>query len=232
MLYAISDLHLSLDGNKPMEVFGDGWKNYLDAIESSWLSLVGAADTVLLAGDLSWAMKLENARADFAFLERMPGQKVIIRGNHDYWWSSYNKVLAAVPHSVHPLQNNAYRLPDEQVVVCGSRGWIIADEKSTEEDKKIYARELIRMQMALDDAKAKMQDSDKLYAMIHYPPFGFSFEPTEMTALFERYGVDKVIYGHIHGKSSFHKKKVDIHGIQYILTSTDMIDHTLVAIDK
>lgn len=231
MIYAISDLHLSLDGNKPMEIFGDGWKNYLQSVERSWLDLVGPEDTVLLAGDLSWAMRLENAKADFEFLSRMPGEKVIIRGNHDYWWSSYNKVQLAVPQSVHPLQNNAYRLPHEGVVVCGSRGWTIADDKSTDEDKKIYLRELLRMEMALKDAKAKMEDGDRLYVMIHYPPFGNFFEKTEMTALFDTYGVAKVIYGHIHSKTSFHKKVVRISETDYYLTSTDMVDHQLVAIE-
>lgn len=231
MIYAISDLHLSLDGNKPMEVFGDGWKNYLDSIENSWQSLVRPSDTVLLAGDLSWAMKLENAKADFAFLTRMNGQKIIVRGNHDYWWSSYNKVCLAVPPSVHALQNNAYRLADEHVVVCGSRGWLIADENSTDEDKKIYARELIRMRMALDDAKKKLQEGDKLYVLTHYPPFGNNFERTAMTDLFNEYGVGKVIYGHIHSKTSYHRLYFRIGEVEYILTSTDLRDHKLIPIE-
>ena len=230
MIYAISDLHLSLDGNKPMEVFGDGWKGYLDLVEASWNSLVGEGDTVLLAGDLSWAMKLENARADFAFLARMKGEKVIIRGNHDYWWSSYNKVILAVPPSVHPLQNNAYRLANEGVVVCGSRGWTIACDKSSDEDKKIYQRELIRMQLALDDAKRIMQEGDRLFAMTHYPPFGNNFEGTEMTALFEANGVEKVIYGHIHSKTSYYELSRTIGGVDYILTSTDLRNHCLTPI--
>ena len=214
-----------------MEVFGDGWKNYLDLIESSWLDLVQPEDTVLLAGDLSWAMRLEDARADFAFLDRLPGQKVIIRGNHDYWWSSYNKVQLAVPPSVHPLQNNAIRLDGEHVVVCGSRGWLIADDKSTDEDKKIYARELIRMQMALEDARQKIQDGDRLLVMIHYPPFGNAYERTEMTALFESFGVAKVIYGHIHSKTSHYRLCFTLNDIEYVLTSTDLRDHRLIPIE-
>lgn len=230
MIYAISDLHLSLDGNKPMEVFGGGWKDYLNQVEASWSALVREEDTVLLAGDLSWALKLENAKADFTFLDRMPGQKVIIRGNHDYWWSSYNKVCLAVPPSVHPLQNNAYRIDGEGVVVCGSRGWLIADDKSTDEDKKIYNRELIRMQMALDDAVRIRREGDRLFVMTHYPPFGLNFAPTEMTALFSRYGVEKVIYGHIHGKASYYELMRTIDGVIYVLTSTDLRDHTLTLI--
>ena len=231
MIYAISDLHLSLDGNKPMEVFGDGWKNYLETVETSWESLVQPTDTVLLAGDLSWAMKLENARADFDFLTRMKGGKVIVRGNHDYWWSSYNKVCLAVPPSVHPLQNNAFRLAQENVVVCGSRGWLIADDKSTDEDKKIYARELIRMEMALTDAKKQLQEGDRLFVLTHYPPFGAHFEPTAMTALFETYGVSKVIYGHVHSKTSYHRLSFMMGGVEYILTSTDLRDHQLTPIE-
>lgn len=230
MIYAISDLHLSLNGNKPMEVFGDGWKNYLDVVKSSWLSNVTETDSVLLSGDLSWAMKLEDARGDFEFLRDLPGQKIIIRGNHDYWWNSYNKVMLAVPPNVHPLQNNAYRLENEGVVVCGSRGWTIADDNSTDEDKKIYQRELIRMQMALDDAVKRKKEGDKMYVMIHYPPFTGVFEPTAMTELFDRYQVDTVIYGHIHSKNSFHRKEAIIHGIRYLLTSTDILDHQLVRV--
>lgn len=230
MIYAISDLHLSLDGNKPMQVFGDGWTDYLDIVEASWRASVTDADTVLLAGDLSWAMRLEDARADFVFLNDLPGQKIIIRGNHDYWWSSYNKVKLAVPPSVHALQNNAYRLPAEHVVVCGSRGWTITEESGSDEDKKIYRRELLRMQMALEDAHKQLAEDDRLYVMIHYPPFGYNFERTEMTNLFRDFRVDKVIYGHIHGKNSFHRKRTVIDGIEYILTSTDMVEHTLVPI--
>ena len=225
MIYAISDLHLSLMGNKPMSVFGDGWANYLEILQANWLSIVCPEDTVLLAGDLSWAMKLEETTADFAFLHRLPGQKILIRGNHDYWWNSYNKVLLAVPPDVHPLQNNALRLPDEHCVVCGSRGWNIPVENDTEENIRIFARELIRMQMALDEAHKLLQEGDKLIVMTHYPPFVGKFEESDMTKLFNDYRVDTVVYGHIHDKRSFHKKFVTIHGIDYILTSTDLVDH-------
>ena len=176
-------------------------------------------------------MRVENAKADFEFLSRMPGNKIIIRGNHDYWWSSYNKVMLALPSSVRALQNNALRLEREGVVVCGSRGWTVADDKSTDDDKKIWARELIRMQMALEDATAKRQEGDRLYVMVHYPPFSYNFDPTAMTDLFDNFHADKVIYGHIHSKSSFHRLRTVIHGVEYLLTSTDMIDHRLVAIE-
>ena len=225
MIYAISDLHLSLMGNKPMSVFGDGWANYLQLVQDNWRALVQPTDTVLLAGDLSWAMKLEETTADFAFLQSLPGQKILIRGNHDYWWNSYNKILLAVPPSVHPLQNNAIRLAEEHCVVCGSRGWNIPVENDTEENVRIFNRELIRMQMALDHAHKLLCDEDKLVVMTHYPPYVGKFEETAMTRLFNDYRVDTVVYGHIHDKRSFYKKAVTIHGIDYLLSSTDLIDH-------
>lgn len=225
MIYAISDLHLSLMGNKPMSVFGDGWNNYLEILSDNWRSLVRDEDTVLLAGDFSWAMKLEDTKEDFAFLRTLPGRKIMIRGNHDYWWSSYNKVQLVVPLGVYTLQNNAIRLAEEHCVVCGSRGWIIPVEQDTEENERIFARELIRMQMALDEAHKLLREDDKLIVMTHYPPYANKFEETKMTSLFNDYRVDTVVYGHIHDKHSFHKKHVVIHGIDYLLTSTDILDH-------
>lgn len=227
MIYAISDLHLSFGSNKPMEVFGEGWQDYLSKIKASW-SALSDTDTVLLAGDLSWAMRLENAAEDFAFLSSLPGRKIITRGNHDYWWNSYNKLRLALPKDVIALQNNAVRI--EGAVVCGSRGWLIPTPDSPEEDVKIFNRELIRLQMSLDEGKKLLEPGDQLIVMIHYPPYVGRFESTPFTKLFKDYGVDKVVYGHIHGKGSFHKRNVHIDGVEYILTSTDMVDHTLVPI--
>ncbi len=229
MIYAISDLHLSLNGSKPMEVFGDDWVGYLSLIEQSWRSLVKDEDVVLLAGDLSWEMKLEGAVKDAEWVDALPGKKLIIRGNHDYWWSSYNKVCLSLPSSIHAIQNNAIRI--DGAVVCGSRGWTPTPEDGDPNDRKLWLRELTRMELALEDATKLRQEGDKLIAMIHYPPFVGKFEPTDMTRLFDRYSVDTVVYGHIHGKHSFHKDIVEIEGIKYYLTSTDMIGHHLVKID-
>lgn len=212
-----------------MEVFGDGWQGYLDKISADWRSKVTDADTVLLAGDLSWAMKLDEAVLDAAFLHNLPGTKVIIRGNHDYWWSSYNKIKCALPKDIIPLQNNAVRLPCG-VVLCGSRGWTIPTPDSPDEDVRIFSRELVRMQLALTEAHKLLQDGDELIAMIHYPPFVGRFEPTPMTQLFDDFRVDKVVYGHIHGRNSFHKREVMIHAIPYYLTSCDMTDFQLTPI--
>ena len=229
MIYAISDLHLSLNGSKPMEVFGDDWTNYLATVEESWRATVSEDDVVLLAGDLSWEMKLDGAVKDAEWVHVLPGQKVIIRGNHDYWWSSYNKVCSALPSSIHAIQNNAIRLGN--AVFCGSRGWMPTPEDGDANDRKLWLRELTRMQLALEDAAKQRKEGDKLIAMVHYPPFVGKFEPTQMTDLFDTFHVDAVVYGHVHGKHSFHRDIVDIHGIKYYLTSTDMVDHHLVKID-
>jgi Predicted phosphohydrolase len=151
-LFAISDLHLSFSTEKPMDIFGTAWDNYFERISEDWKGKVSDDDVVLLAGDLSWGMSLSDAAADLAALDALPGKKVIIRGNHDYWWSSYAKVKQAVKNTaIIPVQNDAVKLGTH--IICGTRGWDIAYSNSTDDDKKIYARELIRLEMSLNAAE-------------------------------------------------------------------------------
>jgi predicted phosphohydrolase len=173
-VFAISDLHLSFSSDKPMDIFGDNWTGYWEKIKIDWTSKVSDEDIVLIAGDISWAMSLENARIDFAELEKLSGRKVIIRGNHDYWWSSYSKVKAVLSKTTFAVQNNAVRIDD--CLFCGTRGWTIAAEGSNEEDKKIYDRELQRLKLSLEDMKKQKKEGDKVFGLIHYPPFNVKFE--------------------------------------------------------
>ena len=227
-IFAISDLHLSVNNPKPMNIFGPVWDNYLDAITSDWKEKVSGDDIVLIAGDISWAMYLENAKPDLDFIGALPGKKIILRGNHDYWWKSISSVRDILPQGMYALQNDALRLGD--VVFCGSRGWTVPEGKAqSEADKKIYDREIIRMGLSLDDAQKKKQAGDKLVAMIHYPPFNSRFESSPFTELFEKCGVDRVVYGHLHGYSKG-EKKICRNGIDYYLTSCDMIGNRLVEI--
>lgn len=224
-VFAISDLHLSFSSDKPMDVFGVVWENYFEKIVEDWQNKVGENDVVLLAGDLSWAMSLENAAVDIAQLAKLKGKKVIIKGNHDYWWSSYAKVKSLIKDTqIIALQNNAVRF--DGVVVCGTRGWTICTENSLVEDKKIYDRELIRMELSLKEAQKLMQEGDKLIAMIHYPPLENGMEESGFTRLFSQYGVDKVVYGHIHGKSRA-IMQYNVDGIDYLLTSCDKLGNRL-----
>ncbi|NCA68386.1 MAG: hypothetical protein EOM87_10050 [Clostridia bacterium] len=228
MIFAISDLHLNAKGDKPMDIFGGNWEGYLDAIKASWTASVSSEDVVLIAGDISWAMNLDDAMKDIQAIAALPGKKVIIRGNHDYWWNSYNKLTQALPEGIYALQNNALRFGD--TIICGTRGWDIASDNSSEEDKKIYARELIRLELALEDMKKLRKDGDTVIGMIHYPPFSVRRENSGFTALFSRYGVDKVVYGHLHGKDVLVYPYVKLEGVEYYLTSCDLVNNKLVKI--
>ena len=151
-VFAISDLHLSVNNPKPMDIFGPQWESYLDKIFLDWQEKVEEDDLVLLAGDFSWAMKLEDSVSDFEMIKKLPGKKVIIRGNHDYWWKSITAVRKILPENFYAIQNDALKFQD--VIVCGTRLWNLPDmKKFTEEDEKIYKRELIRLRLTLENAK-------------------------------------------------------------------------------
>lgn len=225
-IYAVSDLHLSINNPKPMNIFGAAWENYLGDIERS-LGGVKPDDLVLIAGDLSWAMTLDAATADLDYIGGLPGIKVITRGNHDYWWKGIGAVRAKLPSGVYAVQNDCVKFGN--VIVCGSRGWS-ADDKS-EDGKRLFARELLRMEMSLQAMEKQRGEGDKVVFMIHYPPFNARFDDNEVTALFERFKVDAVIYGHLHGKDCRAKRYLVKNGIPYYLTSCDKIDNTAVKIE-
>ena len=227
-VFAISDLHLSINNPKPMDIFGPVWQGYLDKIFEDWKAKVSDEDLVLLAGDFSWAMKLEDTKEDFALLSSLPGKKIIIRGNHDYWWKSISAVRAFLPQNFYAIQNDAIKFGD--IVVCGTRGWMVPERNSeqSEENKKIYDREVIRLELTLESASKLRQEGDKLICIMHYPPCNFTRDDSEFTSLIEKYKVDKVVFGHLHGKkiqTTFIKN-----GIPYYLTSCDIVDNKLIGI--
>lgn len=224
-IYAISDLHLSINNPKPMNIFGEVWDDYLGSIEKS-LERVAPDDIVLLAGDLSWAMTLEAAAPDLEYIGGYPGKKVIIRGNHDYWWKGIGAVRNALPPNVYAIQNDCIRIGD--CLLCGSRGWS-ADDK-TEDGKRLYARELLRIEMSLKEMEKLRADGDRVIFMIHYPPFNARFENNAVTELFAKYRVDAVVYGHLHGKDCRTKAFLQKDGIKYYLTSCDRVNNTAVEI--
>lgn len=229
-VYSISDLHLSICGAKPMDIFGTTWENYLEKLQQDWQSKVSKDDIVLLAGDLSWAMKLDDALVDINFLNKLNGIKIIIKGNHDYWWNSYSALKENLPKDVIAIQNNAVKL--KEYVICGSRGWTVPEQNviQSPNDKKIYDRELIRMELSLKSAKTLAKDGDKIIVMIHYPPFNSKIDDSDFTKLFEKYGVNKVVFGHLHGSKSRLKNIFNKNGIEYILTSCDLVDNKLIKI--
>lgn len=228
-VYAISDLHLSINNSKPMNIFGPVWDNYLEEIVEDWEKKVTDEDVVLLAGDLSWAMKLEDAKIDLEFLKNLKGKKILLRGNHDYWWSTISKVRNILPENIFAIQNDSLVL--DNYIFCGSRGWIVDDSKMTDSnDKKIFERELIRLEMSLKEAKAKQDNNQEIICLMHYPPFDKNNGPTKFTELIEKYEVKTVIYGHLHGKVPNVKEVLNLNGVNYYLTSCDMVKNKLIEI--
>lgn len=228
-IYAISDLHISTGTNKPMDIFGGNWVGYLDEIFSDWQSKVSDEDVVLIGGDISWAMNIDEAIPDLKTLENLKGKKVLIKGNHDYWWSGIGKVRDILPANFYALQNDCVRF--DGVVICGSRCWSSPGSPDfNESDMKIYLRETERLKLSLASAKKVRQENDKLIALVHFPPFNVHRESNLFTEIFENNGVDAVVYGHLHGKNVRADKVVVKNGIKYYLTSCDQVDNKLTEI--
>ncbi len=228
-VFSISDLHLDINNTKPMDIFGPVWHNHLDKIVASWNELVTDDDVVILAGDYSWAMKLDEVVPDFDFINQLKGTKIIIRGNHDYWWSSVTKVREKLPPKTYALQNDAIKIGD--CIFCGNRGWLIPEGKfDTEENQKIYSRELIRLELSLKNAKKLQKNNEKIIYITHYPPFNNKREPSKYTTMLEEYGVSYVVFGHLHGYVNPNMLYNEINGIKYYLTSCDAVKNKLVKI--
>lgn len=221
-IFAIGDLHLSGTAPKPMSIFGTHWEDHWDKIQKRWREQAGEEDVVLIPGDISWAMTLREAVPDLSDLGALPGRKVLIRGNHDYWWSSISKVRSSLPPSVYALQNDHLVLEDW--TFCGTRGWQSPGVRgNTPQDEKIYARELLRLQMSLQG----IADPERCIVLLHYPPFDEGGRPTPVTKLLAEAGPRHVVYGHMHGEST--KNGVDgaVDGIEYHLVSCDHLGFRL-----
>lgn len=222
-LYAIADLHLSFSVDKPMDVFGEAWLRHDEKIKEDWLLKVQPEDTVLIPGDISWATGFDEAKVDLQWIQDLPGKKIMIRGNHDYWWTSLTKMSQAFPE-IFFLQNNFYEYDTH--VICGTRGWNCPNKVNFDEhDEKIYKRELIRLKLSLDSGKKRQKP---IIVMTHYPPTNDKFQPSGFTEIYEAYGVERVLYGHLHTDLSFVAGLKGLHGgIQYDLVSCDYLDFKL-----
>ena len=228
-IFAISDLHISTNTDKPMDVFGGNWVGYLDKIKADWNEKVSDDDLVLIGGDISWAMNIADAKKDIETLKDLKGKKIFIKGNHDYWWSGIGKVRDMLPENCYALQNDSIRF--DGVVICGSRCWSVPGAPDfKEQDMKIYLRETERLKLSLSSASKLKQEGDKLIALVHYPPFNVRRENSMFTDIFEQNGVDSVIYGHLHGKTVRSDKLVIKNGVKYYLTSCDQVDNKLTEI--
>ena len=226
-LYAIGDLHFSTAVNKPMNIFGNNWEGHESKIIDNWKEKVKDDDTVLVLGDTSWGINLGEASQDLDIIDQLPGKKIFIKGNHDYWWTTVTN-LNKLYENMNFLQTNFYDYED--YAICGGRGWMCPnDVKFDENDRKIYIREENRIRLSLQSAVKK--GYSKLIVITHYPPTNDKLEDSIFTKLYEEYNVEKVIYGHLHGKDSFKMGLKGVrNGVEYTLASCDYIDFNLVQV--
>ena len=227
-VFAMSDLHLSLSADKPMDVFGGGWSDYMDRIRTNWNEVVSPDDTVIIGGDVSWAMYLTQCKADFDYIEALNGVKIISKGNHDYWWESITKLDRFVADSGYTtikfMHNNSYII--ENYGICGTRGWLLpGSEQFKTDDRKMYDRELIRLELSAQHLISSLTDRDDVterVAVMHYPPVDRSQQPDEgFHSIMKKYDITKCIYGHLHGRSCENALCGEVDGIKYRLVSSD-----------
>lgn len=239
-IWALADLHLAIAvPDKSMEIFGEPWIGYHQKIEENWRKKVSPEDLVLLPGDISWALRPEEARTDLNWIHQLPGTKLMIRGNHDYWWTSLRQLAAIMPPSIHLIQNNAF--PWKGVVVGGARMWDTPEynfdpyvrfsenpkarkivEKSGEPDReKIFTRELMRLEMSL---KEMAKFPGKRIVMTHYPPISADLQPSRTSALLEQYGVSTCVFGHVHNIPSTMKLFGERNGVTYAFVAGDYLN--------
>lgn len=218
-IYAISDLHLSLSGQKPMDMFGEVWLNHAEKIAANWDALVAPDDTVLLAGDHSWALRLDKAKIDLDYIAARPGHKILIRGNHDYWWrrEATTRIQKQLHQSMTLLHGHAIVV--DNIGIAGTRGWRLEIEEDQDAgDAKVMARELLYLERALKEIPPTVS---KKIVMLHYPPFNADLTLNEFAEVFKEHDVDILVYGHIHTGTAL---QGDIDGIEYRLVSADHVD--------
>ena len=231
-VFAIADTHLSFGEHidKPMDVFGPAWSGYENRLKEAWVKVVEKDDLVLMPGDISWAMHLEDAMADLAWIDALPGKKLLLRGNHDLWWSSMAK-MRGLFESIDFLQNDSRLYAENRIAVIGTRGWVCpGDPDFSSDDAKIYRRELLRLGMSADDLKAKLQASGlaasdvTVLAMTHFPPTAMDKKPTGFTDMLKDAGVKRAVYGHLHSERAFGNGPTGLYdGVEYALVSLDRL---------
>lgn len=222
-LYAISDLHLALSIDKPMDVFGNRWANYMKKLEENWRSTVAQDDYVIVPGDISWATYLEQAYDDFRFIHELPGKKIISKGNHDYWWTTKSKLDKFLNEngfdSISFMHNNSYFV--QGAVICGTRGWEMPGEVGFgAEDEKIYQRELRRLELSLKGT-TDIENAGKIIVALHYPPYNSKGEFSGFMDIMKKYDVQLCIYGHLHGDACRDAVDGIREGIDFRLVSAD-----------
>ncbi len=231
-LFTIADLHLSYGTEKNMDIFGGNWQGYMDKIQKNFQAMISPEDVVVLGGDISWGISLKESRLDFSVIDQLPGRKIILKGNHDLWWSTMRKMQSFLEENhfttIEFLHNNCYFYG--KTAICGTRGWFYEEDFQEQHDEKIFKRELMRLETSLK--MAQDQGAEEIYCFLHYPPVYANFRCREIVELMQKYSVSKCIYGHLHGKSHRYAFTGVEDGIQYILVSGDYINFTPVLLKK
>lgn len=232
-IYVIADLHLSLRRPKPMDIFGENWAGHEEKIKENWIKNVKENDLVVLPGDFSWETYLEDTKLDFEYLNNLPGKKLMLKGNHDYWWTTLTNMRKFLKENKYEnidfIYNNSYEFEDK--ILCGTRGWSIADE---ENDQKLINRELIRLELSLKDGVNKYGEDKEIIVFMHYPPITKakieSEQEMKFVELMKKYNVKRCYYGHLHGTSIKDAIEGTVEGIQFKLISADGVDFKLTQI--
>lgn len=226
-IFAIGDLHLSFNNDKPMDIFGDEWKDHHAKIKEDWLMRVKEDDLVIIPGDISWAMSFSEASKDLKWIDELPGRKVLFKGNHDYWWTSKKKMDGS--YTSIEFMHNSFTSYDK-IAICGTRGWLCPNEAQFDDnDKKIYEREAIRLENSIN--QAKRLGYEIIIVAMHFPPTNEKKEPSLFTDIFEKYEVKEVVYGHVHSKEYYKMTLQGTHrGINYSLASCDYLNFKLLEI--
>ncbi len=226
-LFTIADLHLPLGANKPMDIFG-GWDNYVERLEKNWKKLVNDDDTVVVGGDVSWGISLVESKPDFEFINSLPGHKIILKGNHDYWWGTANKINEFLRENnfdtISILHNNSYS--DGNIAICGTRGWIY--DGTGEHDQKVILREASRLETSI---KFAIDSGVTPIVFLHYPPVYAECICEEILDVLKKYSIDTVYYGHIHGKGIYNAVS-EYDDIKLRLVAADAVNFTPQFISK
>lgn len=233
-IYTIADLHLSFNNPKPMDIFGDNWKNHEERLKQDWISKVKDEDTVILPGDFSWATYIDEAYPDFKYLDELPGKKLLLKGNHDYWWTTVTSMRKYLKennfNTIDFIYNNAVKVEDK--VIVGTRGWTFQD---SENSLKMINRENQRLELSIKDAIEKYGNEYEIIAFIHYPPLVSSLllenKHLEFYKTLRKYDIKRCYYGHLHGKSHADAVIGEVGGINFKLVSGDYLDFKLTKID-
>lgn len=228
-IYVIGDLHLSFSTNKPMDIFGRNWQNYEEKIKKDWLLKVKPEDTVILPGDFSWAMYLDETEKDFEFINNLPGKKILLKGNHDYWWTTLTSMRKYIKEenfeNIDFLYNNSYEI--ENKIIAGTKGWNISEEQ---EDIRLTKREVARLELSIKSGIEKYGNDKEIIVFMHYPPLTKTNIDTDYTRLMKKYGIKRCYYGHLHANSIKDAVEGNVDGIEYKLVSSDGLDFKLVEI--